>query len=1533
MMGVMTCLVPLLSLLAGCKDTASPVDSAVPPVPPGDSATRDVEQVPGTREPWLRDQRGAPGPAVFTELQVHPADGGVEWVELHNPMVLDLALTGWSLAGAVDYAFPDGAVLPAGGFLVVAAEPAALTDALGPWDGQLADEGERLDLVSNSDRLIDTVAWGADDPWPVGAQGSGATLTKPDPDTLSDRAEHWTVSPVLGGTPGSDSGLDPDAPPTTRVLVPDDATWRLHVDGTWPGDDWAATDFDDSAWDTAQAPIHAGEGPETVAATAWVTADNYYAVYLGRSDGSDLRLVAEDADGDWTTVDPHDLEPTPDDHLFLAAWEAPGDGGTPQMLIGEVDVDGETVGTSAAAFDWVLGPPGDNPDASPPNPAPSAAEVAAVVADADADGTWEPPAVEADRSADPWGGYVSSQVSSAARFVWGDTFDSDSITNQQETWALFRSVDPLRGPGEDLGLDAVPVASWFRTDFAWTGDPDATVLTVACTFDDGGAVWLNGVELLRENLPAGDLDETTLAVDAVDDADLFAEVSPSALVQGDNVLAVAVHQASEDDPDLTFGCSLTAKTWPAEPAPPVVLSEVSAGGGGFQATLLAIDATADTEGLVLASDRGEQVLDADTWQVAVDFPVEAGDVLFLFAADRAELHDAVRVEDTAQAREQGTGPWRFPGDPSEDVVLHEVHPRGEWLELTNRGDEAIDLGGWQLVDAVAYTVPSGTTLGPGEYLVVAAEPDALPVDALGPYDGRLDNDSDRILLRDAAGNPADEVRYHTGGRWPDIDAHASLELRDPWADNAAPGAWAASDESGRAAWVDVSIRDVAQPSVVGPDGVWEELVLGLLAPGVVLIDDLSVVQDPDTNPRQVLQDGTFDAGADTWRLLGNHRHSTVVADPDDPSNPVLRLEATGPTGHMHNHAETTLLEPIGTREYEISFRARWVSGSPQLHSRLYFNRLPTTTVLPIPEGSGTPGEANSTAVDNLGPTFTDFAQSVAVPAPGEPVVVSVRIDDPDGVGEVLLRQLVEDQAAGWSRMTETAPGTWSATIDGQEAGTLVQVWVEAEDTAGASTTWPAAGPDSRALIAWDDGEAGDDGLHDLRILMTPSDSAWLHDDVNLMSNDPVGCTVVYRESEVFHDVGVRAKGSQRGRPQSVRLGYGLRFHADEPLRGVHTSVLIDRSEGVGYGQREVLTNLVMTHAGSVSGEHNDLVHLVAPRSDATGPAELQLDRFTDKVLAAQFEDGDAGRLFEYELIYYPYTTDDGTAEGLKLPQPDSVVGSAITDLGDDPEHWRWIFLVKNNRADDDLGAIQDLGRTFALGGTFLDEVDAVIDVDQWLRGFAFATLSGATDQYGGVGSQHNAQFYVRPSDGRVLFFPHDLDYMSSSSMAVAGNGDLARLLAEPAWHRAFYGHLWDIVSRVYTTDQLGPWCDQLGDLLPGQDFDGHCAFIDARADWVMSDSSEAILRVYPARDFRITTNGGQDFSVDTAQTMLQGEGWVDVRTVVLDGVPLELTWSDTVTWQVAVTLDEGENALLLEAFDHQGVGVGSASIAITRSGG
>lgn len=443
----------------------------------------------------------------------------------------------------------------------------------------------------------------------------------------------------------------------------------------------------------------------------------------------------------------------------------------------------------------------------------------------------------------------------------------------------------------------------------------------------------------------------------------------------------------------------------------------------------------------------------------------------------------------------------------------------------------------------------------------------------------------------------------------------------------------------------------------------------------------------------------------------------------------------------------------------------------------------------------------------------------------------------------------------------------------------------------------------------------------------------MFDTKNLMSNDLLPGTVIDDERRAFYDVGVRLKSSERGRPVVARVGFALRFRPDDRFRGILDSFNVDRSEGIGYGQRELFFRQAMNHAGTVTSHYDDLVKVLTPRPEHVGAAHLQLTRFSDLLLDYQFEKGGDGMLFEYELIYYPLTTDTGTPEGNKLPQPDSVQGIPIVDLGDDKEDYRLSFIIKNNRWRDDYRGLMQFAKVFGSSGAAFDmNIDSAIDVDEWLRAFAFGVLSGTVDNYA-ANSQHNANFYVRPADGKVLYFPHDLDfYGGSPNSPVVPSSDLAKLIANPVRKRLYYGHLHDIISTSYNGIYMAYWANHLGQLLPAQDFAGHLQFITARSNWVLQQAPDSVMSAIPKVAFAITTNGGNSLSVTTPTVTLDGTGWIDIDHVTNASIPVPLVWVNQTAWQATVSLNCGANSIALIASDRHGQAIGNDAIAVTRTG-
>ena len=106
------------------------------------------------------------------------------------------------------------------------------------------------------------------------------------------------------------------------------------------------------------------------------------------------------------------------------------------------------------------------------------------------------------------------------------------------------------------------ITTYFRNTFVATGINSITDLTFNLQRDDGAVVYLNGVEVFRSNLPAGVITNTTLAVTNVTGTGETTfhsrTLPPDLLIEGNNVLAVEVHQSRNNSADLIFDLQLTA---------------------------------------------------------------------------------------------------------------------------------------------------------------------------------------------------------------------------------------------------------------------------------------------------------------------------------------------------------------------------------------------------------------------------------------------------------------------------------------------------------------------------------------------------------------------------------------------------------------------------------------------------------------------------------------------------------------------------------------------------------------------------------------------------------------------------------------------------------------------------------------------------------------------------------------------------------------------------------------------------------------
>jgi hypothetical protein len=211
---------------------------------------------------------------VINEIMYHPAgvDETLEYVELFNQLSYDMDVSGWQLADGVDYTFPSGTIVRRGQYLVVGKDPTALQEAtgitgvLGPFVGSLANDGEEIELRNNSDRLMDVVDYEDHGAWAVGADGSGASLSKINEDGNGESAAAWQASIQIGGTPGAANFAGTStstllthsfvtATSPAKALVPTDGSLGL----TWTG---GVEPFDDNGWTTGRLGVGFDVNPD-----------------------------------------------------------------------------------------------------------------------------------------------------------------------------------------------------------------------------------------------------------------------------------------------------------------------------------------------------------------------------------------------------------------------------------------------------------------------------------------------------------------------------------------------------------------------------------------------------------------------------------------------------------------------------------------------------------------------------------------------------------------------------------------------------------------------------------------------------------------------------------------------------------------------------------------------------------------------------------------------------------------------------------------------------------------------------------------------------------------------------------------------------------------------------------------------------------------------------------------------------------------------------------------------------------------------
>ena len=323
--------------------------------------------------------------------------------------------------------------------------------------------------------------------------------------------------------------------------------------------------------------------------------------------------------------------------------------------------------------------------------------------------------------------FDDSKVQPAANWYSSDYNDS--------AWQEGNS--PMAPGFGSAALDAAPATAttvfegtsngmtfYARKTFNVTGASSFLGSSINIAYDDGFIVYLNGQEIIRKNLPGGTVSIDTAATgNGTEDDYVNFPFDLSLLSEGENVIAIEVHNRSLGNVDLGFDLELVGES--RNPNRFVTLNETS---------------TIKT-------------------RVLSDNPT---------SPEWSALSEATFITDTPAA--------------AGNLVISEIHYHpslsqgndAEYIELMNISDQRISLAGVRFTEGITYTFGDQASLAAGERLILIYNQAAFEsaygteVPVAGTFLSRLSNGGERLTLAAADESIIESFVFGDASPWPTI---------------------------------------------------------------------------------------------------------------------------------------------------------------------------------------------------------------------------------------------------------------------------------------------------------------------------------------------------------------------------------------------------------------------------------------------------------------------------------------------------------------------------------------------------------------------------------------------------------------------------------------------------------------------------------------------------------------------------------------------------------------------------------------------
>ena len=546
----------------------------------------------------------------------------------------------------------------------------------------------------------------------------------------------------------------------------------------------------------------------------------------------------------------------------------------------------------------------------------------------------------------------------------------------------------------------------------------------------------------------------------------------------------------------------------------------------------------------------------------------------------------------------------------------------------------------------------------------------------------------------------------------------------------------------------------------------------------------------------------------------------------------------------------------------------------------------------------------------------------------EAVSITARVEDPDGVREVVLKYRIDPSSTtssvemrddGTGEDAIANDGLYSAWIPGQPNNALVAFSIEAEDDSDqdAESRFPGPSPeetpDLECLIRF--GETYSPGAFGTYKIWVTSENVadWIARPTR--SNEPVDCTFVYNDQRVIYNANVRYRGNWRiSYPDYQHAAYVVNMPKCERLLG-DTEVALDLisrhdSKNNGTLQQERHAYWMARQIG-LAAAFTRYTHV-----HVNGASLFMHDLFSpSRSMCRSWYGDDDPHVYEQLAPLKPF--------------------NSYTTTGDVPKQARYRYGMRKKRTtvpDDDYSALYRIitalrAPTDAL---YVSRVLALADIRSWAGYWLINRMAGNEDHYRSEDYPHNLYTYIPPYErSRLHVNDTDMAFFETYSLFPPTSYLPGVMFSKPEFRRIYWRLARDLVHGPIAAGRSDEILDAWHQAFQDEGIDASDPA--SMASWIAGRRTymAGLLEPVTGVVFRVMS---PDSPTSASTAVLEGKAPIQVSLIHINGREHTVTWSGETTWEARVPLTNGINELHCVGYDEDGALVGSDLVDIACTG-